>query len=110
MKLSLSGMTPSVIGELVNSLFPCVDRDVTSRWRAFVGSFMKAHAMTILSYTRFSLLMRLVRPLVFIHTLVHNDRFHSLAVSLKLLMSIQSKLSVINNCSTLQSLAVFLSF
>jgi len=53
MKLSLSGMVPFVIGELVNSLFPCVDRDVTSRWRAFVGSFVKAHAMAILSYTRF---------------------------------------------------------
>jgi len=84
MKLSLSGMTPFVIGEFVNSLFPCVDRDVISTWRAFVGSFVKAHAMTILSYTRFSLLLRLVRPLLFIHTPVHNNSFHSPTVSLKL--------------------------
>lgn len=80
MKLSLSGLTPFVIGELVNFLFPCVDRDVTSRWRAFVGSFVKAHAMAILSYTRF----RLVRSLVFIHPPVNNSNFHSPTVSLKL--------------------------
>ena len=84
MKLSLSGITPFVIGELVNSLFPCVDRDVTSRWRAFVGSFVKAHALTILSYIRFSLLLRLVLHFVVIHTPVHNNSFHSSAVSLKL--------------------------
>lgn len=102
MKLSLSGLTPFVIGELVNFLFPCVDRDVTSRWRAFVGSFVKAHAMAILSYTRF----RLVRSLVFIHPPVNNSNFHSPTVSLKLVLSIQSKLSVIFNCSMVQSLAV----
>lgn len=46
----------------------------------FVGSFVKAHAMTILSYTR----LRLVRSLVFIHAPVHNSNFHSPTVSLKL--------------------------